>query len=173
MNQNIPQQPKIVTIPPKKLAGLRMKMSINHDRTVELWKNFMFRRMEIRNRLNENFYSLQLYDPDLDFRDFTPETEFEKWAAIEVSDFKQVPANFKKHVLTGGLYAVFNFKGKPETFPNFFYFIFSTRLPASGYELDSRAHFELLGSKYRRDDPESEEEIWIPVKPKNKFLNNQ
>jgi hypothetical protein len=30
--------------------------------------------------------------------------------------------------------------------------------------LDDRPHFEVLGSKYRNNDPESEEETWIPTK---------
>jgi AraC family transcriptional regulator len=41
---------------------------------------------------------------------------------------------------------------------------FSTWLPDSEYRLDVRPHFEVLGEKYKNDDPESEEEIWIPIK---------
>jgi AraC family transcriptional regulator len=37
---------------------------------------------------------------------------------------------------------------------------------ASGYEIDARPHFEILGSKYVNADAESEEEIWIPIKEK-------
>lgn len=48
-----------------------------------------------------------------------------------------------------------------------FQYIFGTWLPASGYYLDNRPHFEILGHKYKNNDPDSEEEIWIPVKPKN------
>jgi AraC family transcriptional regulator len=39
-------------------------------------------------------------------------------------------------------------------------------LPGSDYSLDSRAHFEILGKKYKHDDPNSEEEVWIPIKIK-------
>jgi AraC family transcriptional regulator len=39
-------------------------------------------------------------------------------------------------------------------------------LPNSAYELDDREHFELLGEKYKNNDPNSEEEIWIPIRPK-------
>jgi len=35
--------------------------------------------------------------------------------------------------------------------------------------LDNRPHFEVLGEKYKNGDPESEEEIWIPVKEKAKL----
>jgi AraC family transcriptional regulator len=46
----------------------------------------------------------------------------------------------------------------------FFTYIFTRWLPASGYQLDNRPHFEILGDKYKNNDPESEEEIWIPVR---------
>ncbi len=48
----------------------------------------------------------------------------------------------------------------PETYRN----IFETWLPASGYVLDNRPHFAVMGEKYRNEDPDSEEEIWIPIK---------
>ena len=33
--------------------------------------------------------------------------------------------------------------------------------------LDQRPHFEILGSKYKNENPASEEEVRIPIKPKN------
>lgn len=46
-----------------------------------------------------------------------------------------------------------------------FRYIFGTWLPASGYVLDDRPHFEVLGPGYRPDDPEAEEDIFIPIRP--------
>ena len=40
-------------------------------------------------------------------------------------------------------------------------------MPASEYILDKRPHFEILGEKYKNDDPASEEEVWIPVRLKS------
>jgi AraC family transcriptional regulator len=48
-----------------------------------------------------------------------------------------------------------------------FEYIFRVWLPASEYLLDDRPHFEILGAKYKDNDPESEEEIWIPVQKKD------
>jgi AraC family transcriptional regulator len=31
--------------------------------------------------------------------------------------------------------------------------------------LDQRPHVEVMGEKYKNNDPDSEEEIWIPIKP--------
>ena len=36
----------------------------------------------------------------------------------------------------------------------------------SDFSLDNRPHFALMGRKYKQDDANSEEEIWIPIKPK-------
>jgi AraC family transcriptional regulator len=57
----------------------------------------------------------------------------------------------------------FYYKGS-STDTRIFQHIFETWLPQSGYELDNRPHFEVLGEKYRNNDPESEEDIYIPIK---------
>lgn len=61
------------------------------------------------------------------------------------------------------MYAVFDYKGSSDD-GSVFKYIFNTWLPQSGYQLDNRPHFEVLGDKYRNSDPNSEEEIWIPIK---------
>jgi AraC family transcriptional regulator len=68
--------------------------------------------------------------------------------------------------LKGGLYAVFLHKGAASTGQKTFQYIFEMWLPNSGYLLDNRPHFEILGAKYKNEDPNSEEEVWIPIKQK-------
>lgn len=141
-----------------------MTMSLIHNLTGTLWATFMPRRKKILNSVTSELYSLQIYPEDY-FMNFNPAKEFEKWAAAEVTDFASVPDGMETLELEAGLYAVFNYKGL-NIDHRIFEYIFSEWIPASGYELDSRPHFELLGNKYRNGDPESEEEIWIPVKVK-------
>jgi AraC family transcriptional regulator len=69
--------------------------------------------------------------------------------------------------LKDGLYAVFLHKGAASTGGKTFKYIFETWLPNSCYLLDNRPHFEILGAKYKNDDPGSEEEVWIPIKQKD------
>ena len=107
---------------------------------------------------------MQLYKPN-HFADFNPTSEIEKWATVEVSDFNKVPIGMETYVLPGGLYAVFDYKGL-STDSSIFQYIFGTWLPDSDYALDDRPHFEVLGDKYKNNDPNSEEEIWIPIKAK-------
>jgi AraC family transcriptional regulator len=156
--------PDIRILSPKKLIGLRMRMSLDENKTFELWRGFMSRRKEIQNNLSTDLFSMQVYDSSYDFSNFNPAASFEKWAAAEVQDFKDLPEGMEDFNLEGGLYAVFLHKGGPSTGPKIFQYIFGTWLPDSGFLLDHRPHFELLGEKYKNGDPNSEEEIWIPVK---------
>jgi len=160
--------PHIKTLPPKNLIGIHVTMSLADNKTAALWGRFMPRRKEIRQAANSVLYSLQLYPPGY-FTIFRPETEFEKWAAVEVTDSTFIPPGMELLEVQGGLYAVFPYKGLPSAAAPFFQQLFSNWLPASGYEPDDRPHFELLGEKYRNNDPDSEEEIWIPVRPKTTF----
>ena len=143
-----------------------MTMSLSDNKTGELWRSFMPKRKEIQNSIGTELYSVQLYDP-LYFKNFNPNTPFEKWAVVEVRDFNILPEEMGTFILPSGLYAVFLHKGAAETGPKTFQYIFETWLPNSEYTLDDRPHFELLGEKYKNNDPDSEEEIWIPVKLKN------
>jgi AraC family transcriptional regulator len=155
--------PEIKTINRKKLVGKRLTMSLSVNMTGELWKSFMQKRKEIRNHIGNKLYSIQVYDSAY-FNNFNPVAGFEKWAAVEVADFETVPAEMETFILPGGLYAVFLYKGL-STDSAIFQYIFGTWLPGSTYLLDERPHFEVLGEKYKNDDPDSEEEIWIPIKP--------
>jgi len=159
-------QPRIETITMKKLVGKRLRMSFSNNKTFELWKSFMTRRKEITNNKTTDLFSMQIYDKHFDFKNINQYEEFDKWATVEVTDFDTIPDEMESYTLTGGLYAVFIHKGAASTGPKTFNYIFGTWLPDSDYILDNRPHFEILGQKYIHEDPDSEEEIWIPVKPK-------
>jgi AraC family transcriptional regulator len=159
-------EPRIETLPEKKLVGKRLTMSLSNNKTFELWKSFMPERNLIKNSRSTDLLCIQVYDPSHDFKNFNPDTVFEKWAAQEVSDFTDVPETMVPYTLRGGLYAVFLHRGASATFYKTFQYIFGAWLPQSEYDLDTREHFELLGDKYKNDDPDSEEEIWVPIKLK-------
>lgn len=158
-------QPRIETLTAKKLIGKYISMSIAENKTQQLWKSFMPRRNEIVGRINADMISMQVYGDSFNFNDFDFHATFNKWAAAEVSDFDFVPPEMETFLLSGGLYAVFDYKGR-STDTEIFKYIYGTWLPGSAFELDNRPHFEILGQKYKNNDPDSEEEIWIPVKYK-------
>lgn len=158
--------PRIEKISAIKLIGNKTPMSFAHNKTRELWQNFMPRRKEITNSVGTELYSVELYNDTGFFKNFNPTREFEKWAAVKVTDFDAVPRNMDTLTVPAGEYAVFPYKGRPSEAQATFQFIFGQWLPASAFELDNRPHFALMGEKYKGEDPESEEEFWIPVRKK-------
>lgn len=157
---------RIELLPEKTLLGKSMRMSLANNRTSELWKSFMIDKAKIEYPVGIDFYSIQVYDTPHYFEKFGPDTEFIKWAAIEVEKTINIPNGFLSFVLKSGLYAVFIHKGTAAEFPKTFLYILSQWLPQSEYELDDRPHFEILGEKYKNNDPGSEEEVWIPIRKK-------
>lgn len=154
----------IVNLSEKKLVGKSLPMSLANNKVGELWKSFMPRLAEIKQRVSNDLISLAIYSPGY-FDEFDPAKPFVKWACAEVADFDHVPAGFETLLVADGLYMVFEYKGS-STDSRVYQYIFGSYLPASDYQLDHRPHFEVLGARYKNADPESEEEIWIPVKPK-------
>jgi AraC family transcriptional regulator len=163
--------PRIEILEEKKLVGKRLKMSFSKYNIGELWKSFMPRRKEILNNLTSELISMVVYNPN-HFEDFKPTNEFERWATIEVRDFENVPIEMETFVLPSGKYAVFSHKGDVSEFQKTSQNIYNIWLPNSEYILDNRPHFEVLGDKYKNDHPNSEEEIWIPIKTKQENINH-
>ncbi len=139
-------------------------MSVAEDSTLELWQSFMPRRHEIKNVIGQKFYSVQNFEGLQNFENFSMETVFEKWAAVEVESVADIPPHMELFTLHGGDYAVFDHRGPASEFHKTLHYIFTEWLPHSGRELDAREHFEILLPGYRPDDPAAEEEVWVPLK---------
>lgn len=159
-------EPRIETLKEKKLIGKQKRMSFANNKTRELWQGFMPRRTEIKNNVSQELFSLEVYDDILFFKNFNPVNEFTKWAAVEVTDFNHIPDEMETMIIPSGLYAVFIHKGPASEGPKTYNYIFGTWMPKSEYTLDDRPHFALMGENYKNDNPDSEEEIWIPIKSK-------
>jgi AraC family transcriptional regulator len=154
---------RIETLREKKMLGQRIRLSLVNNRTFELWHGFIPRRKEIKNAIRPDLYSIDIYGQQF-FIKFDPACEFEKWAAVEVPDFSTIPGGLETFTLPGGLYAVFKYKGPGSAASRFIQQILTERLPKSEFRLDGRPHLALMGTKYLNEDPNSEEEIWIPIK---------
>lgn len=154
--------PIVKTIPEILLVGKHLEMSLQNNRTAELWGSFGTLIKTIPNRIDSFRYSLQEYPPHY-FDQFNPTLSFKKWALVAVEDQANIPENCESFKLPGGAYAVFHLIGNDT---KIFQYIYSSWLPNSAYTLDQRPHFELLGDKYKNGDPLSEEDIYIPIKSK-------
>jgi AraC family transcriptional regulator len=154
-------EPRIELLKPKKLIGICMEMSLSNDKTAELWQQFMPKRAEVKNRSSCDFISMQKYGENWSF---SPDTSFEKWAAVEVSSFSEVPPNMKTYHIQGGKYSVFIHRGPASEAVKTMQYIFGHWFPKSKYVLDDREHFEILPEGYSPVDPVATEEIWVPIK---------
>ena len=157
--------PKIIDIKEKIIVGCSVSNSVVHDKTGMLWQKFMPKRKQIENRLNSDYLSVEIYPKGLKFRDFDEETEFEKWAAVEVSKIESIPEGMKTLTIPDGKYAVFIHHGLAADFPKTLKYIFEDWMPNANFEEDSRPHFEVMGDKYYGPtDANSQEEVWVPIK---------
>ncbi|WP_298396840.1 GyrI-like domain-containing protein [Flavobacterium sp.] len=153
----------IKTFPATKFIGKCLSFTYADYRVFELWSSFMPRRNEIQNAIGSELYNIQINPEDFDFQ---PTTPFVKWAAVAVSTFENIPDEMQTLEIPEGLYAVFNYKGDQNNVASFFKSIYTEWLPNADYELGTHPQFEILGEKYKNNSPESEEEIWIPIKRK-------
>lgn len=161
------EQAEILEIKAKKLVGIKVITSLADDKTSLLWKRFMQSRKAIENTVNQDLFSVQLYGENFINGEFDSQSVFEKWAAMEVTDFSMIPKGLQELEIPPGLYAVFTHKGTANEFARTSKLIFEEWLPASEYSLDDRPHFEVLGKEYKGpENPDSREKIWIPVKNK-------
>lgn len=159
-------EPKITTLPETKLIGKKVIMSYTNNKNQKLWQSFMPRRAEIKNTIGSDLYAIEIYDNANFFKNFDPTKEFEKWAAVQVTELSDVPNGMETLAIPEGLYAVFHYKGKSSEAQGTYQFIYGNWIPNSEYQLDNRPHFALMGEKYKNDDPSSEEELWIPINAK-------
>jgi AraC family transcriptional regulator len=155
-------QPVIKFLGEQKMIGIYRSMSLIENRTGDLWRSFMPRRQEIKNVLNSELISLQIYNSSY-FRNFNPGTIFTKWAGCAVKDFSFVPAGMSTLIIPQGKYAIFHYTGSSKD-TDIFRYIFNEWLPQSGHSLDDRPHFEILGDRYSNETSASEESICIPIK---------
>ena len=156
-------QPKITHLEKKKLVGMSCKMSFSQNKIKELWQGFMPVVGHIQNRIGSDLYSAEIYDPAF-FKQFDPDREFEKWAAVEVTDFDDVPDGMETFEFPGGLYAAFLHKGPASTAQITYQHIYREWIPNSEYSLDDKPHVAVMGESYNPTGQESAEQIWIPVK---------
>lgn len=152
--------PNIIELSEKTVIGIKSSMHHNQfEKIVELWKRFMPKRVLIKNTVNTAFIALQEYS---DFNNM--ETSFKIWACVEVTDLNIIPEGMANCIIPKGDYAVFLHKGMNASVT--YQKIMSDWLPNSGYEIDNRPHFQVMGKKYKNGSIDSEEDFYVPIRLK-------
>ena len=155
---------RFIELPALTFTGFHLETNlILQQQIISYWQVLRQLSAKIPGKTDDAFYSVQVYDSPDYFRQFQPEQLFDQWAAVRVSEGSAVPEGMQQFHSPGGLYAVFRHRGTPAQFVQTAQFIFGSWLPQSGYKLDNRPHFERMAPGYRPDDPEAEEEVFIPV----------
>ncbi|WCO02090.1 GyrI-like domain-containing protein [Psychroserpens ponticola] len=157
---------RIEVIEDRLIVGMKTQTSVLtiNEKTKQLAKLFMPRRHEVASRIGEHVFSIQDYGDNYSPTDFN--SEFDKWVAVEVKDSNDLPEGMDSFIIKSGTYVVFSFKGSVSEFPKSRAYIFQEWLPNSEYQLDPKAHFEILSENYSKDLQNIEEDIWIPVRKK-------
>jgi AraC family transcriptional regulator len=145
------------------VVGMKTKASVLtiNEQTRQLAQRFMPRRHEVNSRIGKHVFSIQDYPSNYSFVDAN--SEFDKWVAVEVQNAHYLPESMDSFVIKSGTYAVFCFKGTVSDVSKSRAYIFQEWLPNSGYQLDQKAHFEILSEDYSKDLQHIEEDIWIPI----------
>ncbi|MCT8334055.1 GyrI-like domain-containing protein [Leptospira sp. 85282-16] len=153
---------EIIEVNQKIIVGRKLEISLLENQTQTLWQTFMPKLKSISNRLDNNLISMSIYPSDY-FQSFNPSNRFMKWAGVEVSEEPIIGDGLEIIKIPKGLYVRFLYQGLPSQAGPFYQTIFQEWFPKSGYMLDQRPHFEVLGDKYKNNDTSSEEMIYIPV----------
>lgn len=156
---------EITTIAAKRLLGIHNEMSFVNNLTLKLWQQFMSGPVKHLPRKNNELISMQVYPVGF-FEQFNPSCTFTKWACIEALPGYSSNETISEFTIPSGLYAIFHYKG-PAKSTIIFNYIFQQWLPSSGIIIDYRPFFEVLGEKYNNQTTDSEEDIYIPIKPIN------
>jgi AraC family transcriptional regulator len=107
------------------LVGKKRTMSFSSNATLQLWQSFMPVRNAVKNRINNYYYSVEVYDDPGFFTAFDPSATFEKWAAVETNGSGDLPDEMESLIIPSGTYAVFQFKGPGSNAPLFYKQIFT------------------------------------------------
>jgi AraC family transcriptional regulator len=159
------KEPHITTLQSTTIVGKHITTTLAENRTRELWQSFRKREKEVQSRSNDWLYSVQTYDESQG--QFTPNSPYDHWAGVEVSNPSSIPAKMEHITVPEGLYAVFIHRGTIKTFAQTMQAIYSQWIPQSDYLLDNRPHLQVMKEKYFGPlDPRSEEEVWLPIIPK-------
>ncbi|MGR7946591.1 GyrI-like domain-containing protein [Paenibacillus sp. M.A.Huq-81] len=143
-----------------KLVGYSVEASLNQDMeagiVVELRQKLLETRHEIANQLeNAGIYLVQEY-PNCEW---TPDTPFVSIAAVEVSEFAQIPEGAVQHTLVAGEYAKFTHKGPESEIGDTYDSIRET-----GVAADRPFDFEYWANPDALGEDEAVIDIYLPLK---------
>ncbi len=154
--------PKIVEMGEMKVIGLKCQTTMKENTIPQLWGQFNTNCNRVPNRTDDKF-ALGVC-PYVDMEHFDENTPFEYITGLAVTTFDNVPEDMVAYTIPAAKYAVFTHKGALDTLQDTYNQIFGTALSENGLELDSKDQIELYDERFKWGEPDSEFDIYIPVK---------
>lgn len=127
----------------------------------KLFAAFANRSDEIGSRINDDWIGVSVYPES-----FTGFEKYEYIAGYRVTDAQEIPEGMKMRNFPSCLYAVMTHKGSLRRLADSYGYFHSKWLPESGYEYADSYDVQLYESRFLGGDhPESELDVYIPVRP--------
>jgi AraC family transcriptional regulator len=155
-------EPRIVELGALTLVGLPFYGEPSDGQFGKTWERFVEVEQHATRRVNDHvYYGVEFYGPEVSLT-----RQWMYFAAIQVSDLAETPDILFGKILPAAKYAVFTVKGGLDGINDMFAHAYRVWLPASAYEVAYPFDFELYDRRYHGNVPESEIDLYIPIKPK-------
>ncbi len=128
----------------------------------KLWQEFTPHISKIPNKVNDN----QCFGVETYTDSFMKHNQWHYMVAVEVSTLETIPILCTAKTLPPNLYAVFTHTGAIRSITKTFDYIYSKWLPNSNYEIAAPYDFEFYDERFKKEEEDSELDIYLPVKQK-------
>jgi len=140
-----------------KAAGMRYEGKMTGTEIPQLWDRFVPRIDEPKNRINSPVSYGICIDGDA-------EGNIDYVAAVEVSDFDNLPDGFASVEIPDNKYAVFTHKGPISKFHDTVQYVYGKWLRESGVEKAMAPDFEIYDERFKGDAEDSECDLYVSIK---------
>jgi len=146
-------------IPELKVIGLEITTTVQECATnnphPKLWRDFMKRVDEIKNRVGTNFYGICIETSK-------QECNFTSMACVEVEDLSSIPEGMVSKTVPASKYAIWTHKGKLDNLTDTYKELYEKTIPESGLK-PKTIWLELYDERYKHDSEDSEFDICVQV----------
>ena len=153
---------KIVEKEAMKIVGMKTSTTIKNNVVPQLWDKFNKVSCQIEN-VKVKKVALGVC-PTVDTKDFNEETPFEYIAGLIVENFDKVPEGMTTYEIATQKYAVITHKGALDKLQETYDYFYSIWPKESGQEFSGGAEFELYDERFMFGSPDSEMDIYRPIK---------
>lgn len=155
-------EPRIVQLEPITLVGLPYYGDSADNKFAQVWERFMPHEKDILHRIKPGVgYGVEIYGPEFD-----QQRQWTYLPSVQVSQVESIPLVLFPKTLPAATYAVFTAKGGIPKLGETFQYAYMTWLPTSQYQVAYPFDFEYYDERFKDNDPDSEVDIYIPIKPK-------